>query len=152
VKGRKFNGHDIKTLMLIHKFLQARRGIEIEKVLTGEVSSADAELFDIQNFVELIERFETMQKKMLLIEKRITVLREHLPTWELSTLDRMKKLDEKFRHHEERIHLLELKRKGKTLDAQQQAERDRNEKQAMGIFVADDRSLLEKIVGKFIDT
>lgn len=62
VKGRRFNGQDIKNLLLINHMLNTKQKANIEKALSGEYESPDFMLFDIVNFMQMYQTFDTLQK------------------------------------------------------------------------------------------
>jgi DNA-binding transcriptional MerR regulator len=62
-KGRRFNGDDIKNLLLINQMLNAKQKANIEKALSGELESPDLALFEIVNFLQMARNLSAIQKR-----------------------------------------------------------------------------------------
>lgn len=64
VKGRRFNGDDVKNLLLINHLLHSKQKSKIAKVLRGELESPDLALFEIANCMQMFNTITTLAKHL----------------------------------------------------------------------------------------
>lgn len=64
VKGRRFNGDDIKNLLVINHLLHSKQKSKISKVLRGELDSPDLALFEVNDFLMMFNTITALAKNL----------------------------------------------------------------------------------------
>lgn len=97
-KGRRFNGDDVKNLLLINQMLHAKQKAHIEAALMGEYESPDLSLFDVTNLLRMFNTITALgkhleafylevQREKRSLEKVSPVLRNHSQVLEALRFD-----------------------------------------------------------------